>query len=139
MLFTFCLGLFATQIVANPVIAGGAQDAQDLDDNLHHGTELAEAVYIGGAIECTVVEVATQYESASFSAEFQCVAEPGDAAGLQPGFYELSGLPVDFKQKFRGELKSGEAKLEARNIYRLQHKLIFTTDTVWSLTQISGE
>tara|TARA_R110001599_G_scaffold353884_2_gene602424 strand:+ start:122044 stop:122475 length:432 start_codon:yes stop_codon:yes gene_type:complete len=139
MAFTFCLGLFAMQIVANPVTADGAQDKQGLDDKPHHGTELAEAVFIGGTIECTVVEVSTQYESASFDSQFQCVADPGDAAGLEPGFYELSGLPVDFEQKFRGELKSGETKLEASNIYRLQRKLIFTTDTVWSLIQISGE
>jgi len=139
IVFTICLGLFATQIAADPVAADGAQSEQDLNVSPRPDIELTEAVYIGESIECTVVEVATQYESSSFGSEFQCVANPSDAAGLEPGFYQLNGLPPEFGQIFRSQLKSGEVKLEASNVYRIQHKLIFTTDTVWSLNQISKQ
>ena len=89
--------------------------ANDTPDSTFASAEdLAAAEYISETVECTVIEVATQYESGSHEAKFQCI-ENSDVSGQTDGMvFELAGLPSDFKRTYRRKLNSINAQLEGR-------------------------
>jgi len=133
ILFTVVMGLLTTEpaLAENkhiPVQSVGAGA-----EKMPPAVDLTLAEYVPGPLECTVMEVAIQYESAANKIEFHCIEDPNDPVGTDGMIFELEGLPPDFEEIYRNKLNSGRPKLRAEKIYRLQHKLIFTEDTVWSI------
>jgi hypothetical protein len=84
--------------------------AGDLHDNAGESSaDLSQAEYISEPLECTVIEVSTQYESGAHQAEFHCIEESGEADGL---VYELEGLPSGFEATYRRKLIAIDNRLE---------------------------
>ncbi len=71
------------------------------------------AEYVSESIECTVMEVATQFESGSHAAEFHCAEEAGEAGSVGGRIFKLEGLPTEFEDKYRGKLNSIKERLAA--------------------------
>jgi hypothetical protein len=138
---TILFPLLAGVITAHYALAGdklNSAQSEDPQDSISATENLNSAEYVSEPVECTVIEVATQYESAIEIAEFHCIADPDDPDSMDGKVFELEGLPADFEQAYRGKLSSGRARLRAANLYRSQQKLIFTKDTIWSITESSN-
>lgn len=96
--------------------------------------DLSQAEYISHTVECTVMELSTQYDSGVSESGFHCIEEPDHTAGTDGKVFELRALPPEFEQTYRSKFSSGRARLRASNFYRSQHEIIFTRDTTWSIT-----
>ena len=128
------VGMCIAQTASAGVKHAGKKSEEHVETIMISGEDLSQAEYVSQPVECTVVEVATQYESSVHGAEFHCIVDPDDPASQDGLVFELQGLPPEFEQTYRSKFNSGRAKLKARKLYRSQYKLIFTTDTVWSIT-----
>jgi hypothetical protein len=124
---------------AQCAVAGKALDTppveQDMVQRKPSSVDLSQAEYIAEPFECIVMELSTQYESGVYESNFHCEEIPNDPDTMDGMVFELEGLPPGFKQTCCSNFSSGRAKLRASKIYRSQYKLIFTEDTIWSISE----
>jgi hypothetical protein len=107
----------------------------DMVERKSSSIDLSLAEYIAKPIECIVMELATQYESGVDESSFHCEEIPLDPDTMDGTVFELEGLPPGFEQTCCSTFSSGRAKLRASKLYRSQYKLIFTEETIWSISE----
>jgi hypothetical protein len=124
---------------AQGAVAGDASDTppveQDIVERKSSSVDLSKAEYIAEPLECIVMELSTQYESGVSESNFHCEEIPYDPGTMDGMVFELQGLPPSFEQTCCSNFSSGRAKLRVSKIYRSQYKLIFTEDTIWSISE----
>jgi hypothetical protein len=130
--------ILAGMLLAHTATGGesssSVQSGGDAVDNISSTEDLTQAEYLSETFECTVMEVATQHESPAVEVEFHCLDHPDDPH-RDGKVFELEGLPPEFEQTYRSQFTSGQAKLRASKIYRSGYRLIFTNETIWSITE----
>ena len=126
--------LFLTALIST---AGMAQDnghklqgGQHTQADTYSPENPPQGEYLLETVECTVVEVGTQFESGTLRSEFHCLEK---TPGKDEIAFVLANLPSDFEATYRTNYSSGTATLKVRKLYRSQYQLIFTSDTDWSL------
>ncbi|MFQ3231662.1 InlB B-repeat-containing protein [Reinekea sp.] len=111
--------------------------------------DLGKAEYSNEFIECTVVEVAIQYESGVHETKYECFEE-----NMSGKVYSLESAQSNFLTQFEAKSKvsnidqndsrvvmgknanssQNKITLNARSYYRIQDTIILTDDTDWSMT-----
>jgi Gametolysin peptidase M11/Divergent InlB B-repeat domain len=100
--------MLAGALVAKSAVAAGAHDMTQGSTQ-----DYAQGEYLSEPLECTVMEVATQYESGAHEAVFHCIEDEAGPDSMRGRIFELEGLPADFKDKYRDKLNSLKERLRA--------------------------
>ncbi|MEM1154282.1 MAG: hypothetical protein AAGI44_09080, partial [Pseudomonadota bacterium] len=76
-------------------------------------TEMANAQYQSDAMDCTLLQVSTQYANGAHQPEFSCIEGANPETGADGRVLELKGLPSNFRQRYRQNLAKVSERLRA--------------------------
>ncbi|MEM1154919.1 MAG: hypothetical protein AAGI44_12325 [Pseudomonadota bacterium] len=97
--------------------------------------------YLTESFDCVLMRVSTQFATGEKAAsqnvepELHCEETLSDSENRDGVVFELRNIPDALTRFSTQNLKSNTTVLTIKNVYRDQHQLIFTDETLWSLSE----